>query len=398
MEQGAAQLDADKVVVVLAGPTHGLEAAERAAQEAARHGSGLVLMAVDGGSVSPASAVRHAPEWLQHVADLARRWPEFRVEVVAAAGAATAHPAVLGSTARLLVVDSTDGDAATGVAGLLGSSGCPVLVVGRPDRCRQARVVVAAVTQDATDRTVVQRAVDEAALRGCELKLVLSYQRSSGEPGHDAANRAHQYLASLLASAPRTVGLEVTAVCTQGPAEHAVAQQAHGTELLVVHGGTPSAPSVWLDPVLRHPPTDLLVLRPSPDEGSELELPPAYRETLQRELVRQPDRADRCTTPEELDDAWHIGTTDPPVSADVARAWRDVLQQQMSVTSLREAAAAAGAARARGTGHGVRTGRPTPTGPGTAGGHQTAGRAGAWLAIAAGRPATGPTTRGERRE
>ena len=99
-----------------------------------------------------------------------------------------------------------------------------------------------------------------------------------------------------------------------------------------MHGGRPSAPSVWLTAMLRHPPTDVLVLPLAPDEGADDGLPTAYREALQRELARQPDRADGCTTPEELDQAWQVGTANPAVSADVAHARREAVQRQVSVT------------------------------------------------------------------
>jgi hypothetical protein len=64
-----------------------------------------------------------------------------------------------------------------------------------------------------------------------------------------------------------------------------------------------------------------------------------YREALARELARTPARRDGVTTPTELDDAWHTGVADPPVSEDVVRSWRRSLRPPTTWPPRRASAA-----------------------------------------------------------
>lgn len=285
MSQHAERRDSSAVVLVLDSRFRDGDTVDRAAQEAARRGVGLALLPLAAATSGPASVDPRDAGWVRRtVADLARDWPEVPVEVVDPAEPATGSESVVGPSARLVVVDAAAGEAclrASGAADPVGRPGYPVLVAGPATHHHRARVVVAALTQDQADHGVVHRALDEAVARGCELRLVMSYPRSSGEPEPCAADRAHRYLDALLATEPRAADVEVTAVCTSSPLEHAVVLQAHATELLVAHRGGATG---WLDALLRRPPTDVLVLPTAPDDPGG-GLPPAYRRALEREAL-----------------------------------------------------------------------------------------------------------------
>lgn len=313
------------VVAVLAGPAQGRRTADLAAQEAQRRGAALVLLVAPGPAERLLPGTGQAPAWVQRVVtDLGRQWPDLTMEVVTAPDDETRGAVVLAAPS-LVVVDGAVAHTVTEVTRAARVPGSPVLVLGPGNGAHRVRRVTALLTQDATDAEVAVVAAQEVALRGGELRLVLVYQQEA-QDDERAARQAHGYLADQLASMPAIAGAALSGVCSAGPADLALAQHAHDAEVLVVHAGTTALPQAWLARLLRRRPSDVLVLRgaatpppaPAPDTR--------YRQALERELRAHPDRSDGCTTPAELDDAWHVGTANPPVSIDVTDAWRQLVE------------------------------------------------------------------------
>lgn len=169
------------------------------------------------------------------------------------------------------------------------------------------------------DADVVEVALAACVLRRAELRVVYVCGAPGTEPSPLTIDYARDYTSGAMRVAGLVPGVRASASCLRAVTDGALGRELSAAELLVA----PTSRLVELR----------AVAPPTPRAGSGLpvtgvdraavlgRLRLGYRLALQRELERDAVRADGSTTPEELDDAWHVGVAYPPLHPETIEAW-----------------------------------------------------------------------------
>lgn len=325
------------VVAGVDGSVASVAAAHEAAHEAVLRGAVLELVAVPRAEVpAPRGSARAVPGAVDDLAaGLAELHPGLPVAARAVPGGPAGVLASLSREAGLLVLGARGAGGrrawARGsvVGAVLRSARCPVLL-GRRDTGLSgaaARVVVVHAEGDlARALPLVDVALAAAARRGAALLVLRPYAPGPGEDAPRALRRVRGVTAALLDSLCLDLVPEhpvVTTVHTRDAGPSALAWHARDAEQVVVDAAR------LLDDGFT---TVLAGLRagvvavPRGARDRREGCLALYRQTLLAELAATPRRGDGCRTPEELDDAWRVGTARPAVGTGVATAWQACLQ------------------------------------------------------------------------
>jgi hypothetical protein len=282
--------------------------------------------------------VVRVPAWLDALAEgIATVHPGLPVTARAFAGRPAAALRALSRAGSLLVLGARGhGEHRLWAAGsvchpLLEGAACPVLVAGRGHGGGSHLVVVHIADGDLPDPSAEVPTVDvgvaQAVRRGADLLLLHPYERRPEEEDAAALRRARTWTSRMmqLLGGPggRLPGVVVSSVHTTQPHAAALVDHGQGAELVVVGAGAPDRHVAAALDVL---PCSVVVVPPAVADRRE-GCRAAYRQALLEELARHPDRADGCTTPEELDDAWRVGVASPAVGDRVPLTWRACLQR-----------------------------------------------------------------------
>lgn len=183
----------------------------------------------------------------------------------------------------------------------------------------QDPVVVALLDGGPDDAEVVEVALAACRLRGVDLRVVYVCGMHGSAPTPLTIDYARGYAAGAVRVAELVPGVRASASCLPAVTDGALGRELVAAELLVapasrvleLRAAAPQAPRA--EPV---PPMAAV-------DGAAIpgQLRLGYRLALQRELERELVRADGSTTPEELDDAWHVGVAYPPLRAETIDAW-----------------------------------------------------------------------------
>lgn len=189
-----------------------------------------------------------------------------------------------------------------------------------PRRLRPTAPVVALLDGGPDDAEVVDVALGSCVRRGRDLRLVHMY----GTPGIAttplADAFAREYASGAIAVAGLVPGVSASTVCIPWETRGALRREVLNAELLVASVDRAAEMIDAARPSREGGRGVRIVTVPgAPTDTERLRM--GYRLALLRELERPGERLDGSTTPEALDDAWHVGVACPPLSADTIRAW-----------------------------------------------------------------------------
>ena len=195
----------------------------------------------------------------------------------------------------------------------------PAPAAAAPHRA-QVRPVVALLDGGPDDAEVVDVALAACVGRGSELRLVYASAHADGVPTPLSDAFEREYASGALAVARCVPGVHASAICLPGLAVDALRPELVCAEMLVVSA---AAATAMIDAVRatgddgRRCPVTSVEAAPTGSERLRL----GYRLALLRELEPARERRDGSTTPEELDDAWHVGVACPPLEPETIDAW-----------------------------------------------------------------------------
>ncbi|WP_165372657.1 hypothetical protein [Pengzhenrongella frigida] len=190
----------------------------------------------------------------------------------------------------------------------------------RPRRVRARKVVVAVLDGGADDAEVVDVALGSCLARRRDLRLVHLYGALDEAPTPLFEAFAREYLRGAMTVARLVPTVDATAVSIPWATSDLLRPELAHAEILVASMGR-SAEVVDAGRPVRSGALRCHIITVSGTRSQSGELRFAYRLALQGELERSGGRADGATTPEALDDAWHVGIACPELSADAINAW-----------------------------------------------------------------------------
>ncbi|QTE30185.1 hypothetical protein [Pengzhenrongella sicca] len=178
-----------------------------------------------------------------------------------------------------------------------------------------APVVVALLDGSRDDAEVVDVALATCTRRRAGLRVV--YVCADRELTPLAVAYARAYADGAMRVTRLVPGVVATAVCLTAGTAHELRRELADAQLVVAAADR----AAELAAVATAADGEGRVVRGvrSASDGSRLRL--GYRLALQRELERDRCRPDGSSTPEELDDAWHVGVAYPPLRRETIEAW-----------------------------------------------------------------------------
>lgn len=180
--------------------------------------------------------------------------------------------------------------------------------------------VVALVDGGPDDADVVDVAFASCLSRERDLRLVHMYGSPEGGPTPFYDAIAREYVRGAMEVAGLVPGVEASAVCIHWDNLGALRRELANADLLVasvdrveelIGGVRPTRDGDRRGRVIGVP--------GGPTDSDRLRF--GYRQALLRELEHAGERADGATTPEALDDAWHVGIACPGFSVETIHAW-----------------------------------------------------------------------------
>jgi hypothetical protein len=179
--------------------------------------------------------------------------------------------------------------------------------------------VVAVLDGGPDDAEVVEVALAACVRLGSELRVVHLCGPAGSAPTPLASAYAAAYVSGALAVAGLVPGVRASAICLGRSNGAALRRELAPAELVVVATGAQDAVADAAAAPLTGLSRRVTAVPPPPAGPGRLRL--GYRLALVRELERAHERRDGSTTPEELDDAWHVGVACPPLHTDTIAAW-----------------------------------------------------------------------------
>lgn len=164
------------------------------------------------------------------------------------------------------------------------------------------------------DAEVVDVALAECMRRNSDLRMIHLYgSAGTTTPLVDAFAREYVRGAMVVADLCPAVGASAVAIARDAD----TLRLELGSAGLVVAPADMELPAAML-PVRMHGRVCRVIRVPEVCDRPRLRY--GYRLALLRELERG-ERADGATTPEALDDAWHVGVASPALSEETIRVW-----------------------------------------------------------------------------
>ena len=179
-------------------------------------------------------------------------------------------------------------------------------------------LVVALLAGGPDDAEVVDVALAACARGGSDLRVVYV----CGAPDRSPTPLAVDYALSYTSGAMRVVrlvpGVHATVVCLPTQNDDAFRRELVRAELLVAPADRAAELSAG-DLPEAGPGCRVTIVRGAADAAGHLRF--GYRLALLRELETGQCRPDGSTTPEELNDAWHVGVAHPQLRSETIDAW-----------------------------------------------------------------------------
>jgi len=169
------------------------------------------------------------------------------------------------------------------------------------------------------DAEVVDVALGACLSRERDLRLVHIYGSPGRAPAPLVEAFAREHVRGAMMVAHLVPGVAASAILIPAGTRDALRREITHAALVVTSVAKTEEPAEISRP-RRGAGREREVIRVTrPVVADQLRL--GYRLALLRELERVPDRDDGATTPEALDDAFHVGIASPPLSAETIRAW-----------------------------------------------------------------------------
>jgi len=179
--------------------------------------------------------------------------------------------------------------------------------------------VVALLDGGPDDAEVVDVALEACVRRGAQLRVVHVGVVNGAEPTPFEDACARSYVGGAIEVARLVPGVIASATCLTGHAAEALTIELAQASTLVLSAEVARDIRLGVAGAVEAERCEVRSVAGAPRRSDRLRF--GYRLALERELAFTGARGDGSATPEDLDDAWHVGVACPPLRPETIEAW-----------------------------------------------------------------------------